>query len=210
MIDPFQAYIGDSDLSSALGMRRILRKLSSWASEYKCAVVLVGHLNKKSGQKELYRGLGSVDIMALARSVMQLEKTYEYSKYRTLKHVKASLTALADDLYFGINEKGEFEWSEDDGVYFRCENSIEEMPIDMRNLSGKKMELAGTTILQMLSDGQKPAKLIMDAVQRQGICSRTIKRAKIALNVLSIKKDGIWYWQLPNRNEQDKEYKNGV
>lgn len=48
VIDPFQAYIGDTDLSSAIGMRKILSRLSMWASTTNCAVILVGHFNKKS------------------------------------------------------------------------------------------------------------------------------------------------------------------
>ena len=32
VIDPFQAYLGDSDLTNATGMRRVMTKLSLWAS----------------------------------------------------------------------------------------------------------------------------------------------------------------------------------
>ena len=100
VIDPFQAYLGDSDMTSATGMRRIMTKLSLCASAYNCAVVLVGHMTKKSSAKELYRGLGSVDIVALARSVLQVEfseedpsvrycvcggkKEFSYKQYRGL------------------------------------------------------------------------------------------------------------------------------
>ena len=37
VIDPYQAYIGDTDLSSARGIRRIMRRLSMWATAYNCA-----------------------------------------------------------------------------------------------------------------------------------------------------------------------------
>jgi len=46
VIDPIQSYLGDADLSCIGGMRRILHRLSLWASAYDCAIVLVGHLNK--------------------------------------------------------------------------------------------------------------------------------------------------------------------
>ena len=36
--------------------------LTDIAGKYQCAVVLVGHMNKSSGGKDLYRGLGSIDI----------------------------------------------------------------------------------------------------------------------------------------------------
>lgn len=73
VIDPVQAYMGDSDLSNANSIRKIMRRLSMLAEVYNCAVVLVGHLNKKETSKDLYRSLGSIDIIAAARSVLQVE-----------------------------------------------------------------------------------------------------------------------------------------
>lgn len=197
VIDPFQAYLGDSDLSSAVGMRRVLRKLSIWASKYGCAVVLVGHLNKKSGQKELYRGLGSVDIMAVARSVLQLENVYENTNYRTLRHVKASLTTLADEIYFGKNEAGEFEWTSDKGVFFNLTDTAADSLQEKESNYGAKSELVEKILLQILSDGPKPAKSAVDFIKKKGVGDRTIKTVKSMMNVESVRKDGIWYWQLP-------------
>ena len=33
-----------------------MQRLGMWASAYDCAVVLIGHLNKKEGTKDLYAG----------------------------------------------------------------------------------------------------------------------------------------------------------
>lgn len=74
VIDPVQAYLGEADLANALSMRRVLRQLAQWAQSYDCAIVLVGHLNKREGSKDLYRGMGSIDLVAAARSVLQIEK----------------------------------------------------------------------------------------------------------------------------------------
>ena len=51
VIDPVQAYLGDNDISSITGMKRFSNQLSYWAEEYECAVVLIGHLNKRQGVK---------------------------------------------------------------------------------------------------------------------------------------------------------------
>lgn len=70
VIDPIQAYIGsDSDLQIAGRARKLMSRLGMWASTYDCAIVLIGHLNKKEGTKGLYRSLGSIDVVAAARSV---------------------------------------------------------------------------------------------------------------------------------------------
>ena len=55
VIDPIQAYLGnDSDLLIAGRARKLMQRLGMWASVYDCAVVLIGHLNKKEGSKDLY------------------------------------------------------------------------------------------------------------------------------------------------------------
>ena len=52
VIDPIQAYLGsDSDLQIAGRARKLMQRLGMWASVYDCAIVLIGHLNKKRGNK---------------------------------------------------------------------------------------------------------------------------------------------------------------
>lgn len=53
-------------------MRSTIRRLAEIAEKHQCAVVLVGHMNKSKGGKNLYRGLGSIDIAAIARSVLMI------------------------------------------------------------------------------------------------------------------------------------------
>ena len=78
VIDPIQAYLGsDSDLQIAGRARKLMRRLGMWAAGYDCAIVLIGHLNKKEGSKGLYRSLGSIDVVAAARSVLQVERDTE-------------------------------------------------------------------------------------------------------------------------------------
>lgn len=75
VIDPIQAYLGsDSDLQIAGRARKLMQRLGMWASVYDCAIVLIGHLNKKEGTKGLYRSLGSIDVVAAARSVLQVDR----------------------------------------------------------------------------------------------------------------------------------------
>lgn len=63
VIDPIQAYLGsDSDLQIAGRARKLMQRLGMWASVYDCAVVLIGHLNKKEGSKDLYRSFGSDNV----------------------------------------------------------------------------------------------------------------------------------------------------
>lgn len=68
-----------------------MQRLGMWASAYDCAVVLIGHLNKKEGTKDLYRSIGSVDVVAAARSVLQMEHAPENKDIRMVRQIKNNL-----------------------------------------------------------------------------------------------------------------------
>lgn len=52
ILDPLQAYLGaDVDMHRANQVRAIMSRLGAIAEKYGCAVVLIGHMNKASGQK---------------------------------------------------------------------------------------------------------------------------------------------------------------
>lgn len=71
ILDPIQAYLGGSmDMNRANEARDMTKKLASLAEKYRCAIVLVGHMNKAAGNKAAYRGMGSIDFFAVARSVL--------------------------------------------------------------------------------------------------------------------------------------------
>ena len=92
VIDPIQAYLGsDSDLQIAGRARKLMRRLGMWAAGYDCAIVLIGHLNKKEGSKGLYRSLGSIDVVAAARSVLQVERDAENRDIRIVHQSKTVL-----------------------------------------------------------------------------------------------------------------------
>ncbi len=68
------AFISGVDMGRAMDMRRIMSGLVKIAERTGCAIVCIGHNNKASGAKSLYRGLGSIDIAATARSVLTVHR----------------------------------------------------------------------------------------------------------------------------------------
>ena len=65
---------------------------------------------------------------------------------------------------------------------------------------GYKRTVAENLIHLSLEDGMKTAKSIFDKAQEQGISIRTLKTVKSTMPVRSLKKNGIWYWEM-NSNE---------
>lgn len=51
-------------------IRPVMKHIAEIAEKYRCAIILVGHMNKNSNGKSSYRGLGSIDFQAAARSVL--------------------------------------------------------------------------------------------------------------------------------------------
>lgn len=111
VIDPIQAFIPpDSDMQSATKMRAILRKLAATAEKYRCAVILIGHMNKGSGAKSLYRGLGSIDIAAIARSVLMISRDETRPNIRYMYPIKSSLAPEGPAVAFSFRTNGGLEW----------------------------------------------------------------------------------------------------
>ena len=190
VIDPVQAYLGDADISNATGMRKMLRQLAIWASHYKCAVVLIGHLNKKEGSKELYRSLGSIDIIAAARSVIQISASDDGSDTKVLQHIKSSLTPKGKDEYFVIDYQGCIRWLD--------QNEALSVSYDVPSLKTSKHMQAMDMILAELSSGPMKASAVQNKLVSWNLSERTLQTAKKELGVRSVRKGGVWYWELPN------------
>jgi len=85
IIDPLQAYLGAKvDMHRANEVRPIFKKLANVADRIDCAIVIIGHMNKNSGLKSLYRGLGSIDISAAARSILLVGRLRDEPNVRVM------------------------------------------------------------------------------------------------------------------------------
>ena len=75
VIDPLQAFLStNQDITRAKNMRPLFRDLGNIAERTGAAIVIIGHMNKSDKTKGIYRGLGSIDITAAARSVLLIGK----------------------------------------------------------------------------------------------------------------------------------------
>lgn len=196
VIDPIQAYLGEADIANASGMRRVLRQLSLWATMYDCAVVLIGHLNKRQSSKELYRSLGSIDLVAAARSVIQVEHIQD-DAISVVRHVKSSLSPKGRDLFFSIDASRKLEWLDIDPEKY--ENSDSSCFLQEKVT---KQARAADIISVMLADGPVAVSEIHAVLDKENISERTMVNMKKQMGIKSIKRDGAWYWQFPQSSEE--------
>ena len=103
VFDPLQAYLGaDVDMHRANEVRPVLAHLSKLAEQYGTAVVLIMHNSKTAQNKALYRALGSIDIPAVARSMLIMGRDPDDENCRVLCHEKSSLAPRGKSLLFKI------------------------------------------------------------------------------------------------------------
>lgn len=188
ILDPIQAYVGSNvDLNRANEIRPVLKQLGVVAEKYNCAIVLIGHMNKSSNSKSTYRGLGSIDFQATARSVLIVGRLKDKPSIRIIGHDKSSLAQEGKPMAFEIDEQG-FRW-------------IGEYDISMEDiLSGtgteSKMKLAENFLKDILKDGEKLQADVLSKSNLMGISKRVLDEAKKSIGVISIKKGKAWYWEL--------------
>ena len=110
ILDPIQAYLGGGmDMNRANEARDMTKKLGALAEKYQCAILLIGHMNKASGNKAAYRGMGSIDFFAVARSVLLVGRIEGEPNTRAVVQIKNNLAAFGHPKAFMLSEMG-FHW----------------------------------------------------------------------------------------------------
>ena len=166
ILDPLQAYLSqDSDMFSAGKMRGQLKQIADIAAKYNCAVVIIGHMNKASGEKNLYRGLGSIDIAAIARSVLMISKDKSDPSIRYMFPVKSSLAPEGCAIGFSLNRKSGLTWL--------GQRTIDTSQLrDYETVESKK-SLAARVIVEILNEQDTYSADIVKKLKTLGISERT-------------------------------------
>ena len=111
ILDPIQAYVGEkTDMNKANEIRPMFRRLAEIAERTGCAVILIGHLNKAAGGQSAYRGLGSIDFRAAARSVLLIGRVKREPNVRVIVHDKSSLAPEGKPIAFCLDPETGFSW----------------------------------------------------------------------------------------------------
>ncbi len=194
VIDPIQSYIENaSDLQIAGRIRKLLRRIGMWASAYNCAIVLISHLNKNESTKLLYRSLGSIDVVAAARSVLQVERDKENPNLRIVRQIKNNLGKIGEDIQFEISPEHGFQWKmRQRQVSFQ---TIKELSVE--DLPKSKQERTSLLLKNLLSEGAMESKEIQRILNQYGIGNKTMQNVKALLGIKSYRKMRKWYWIMP-------------
>jgi DNA repair protein RadA/Sms len=193
ILDPIQAYIGATvDMHRANEIRPVLKHLGIIAEKHNCAIILIGHMNKASGSKSTYRGLGSIEIQATARSVLLVARLRDKPNIRIMAHDKSSLAPAGDAIGF--------EMTEDNGMV--CigpyDITIDELLSGNEGRGKKKLDIAENFIKEYFGSNKViPSNEMMMEAAKRSIKRNTLLSAKKKLGIISDKEkaeDGTIYW----------------
>lgn len=195
VVDPIQAYLGASvDMHRANEVRPILAKLAVLAERYECVMLCIRHLSKGNASKALFRGMGSIDFSAAARSVLLVGADSQDESRKAMVHLKSSLAAAGNPVGYELSGDG-FTWT---GV-----SSVTALDILGQESNEEKGALDDATewLEEYLSDGPKMKALIDKEAERKQIKQRTLRRAKEKLKIRAFRPEGgknpPWSWELP-------------
>lgn len=198
VLDPIQAYLGDGvDMHRANEVRPIFKRLGQLAEQTGCAIVLVGHMNKMQGAKSAYRGLGSIDFRAAARSVLLVGRSKDDAETRVVVHDKSSLAPEGASILFSLHADTGFSWS---GF---CDTTASEL-LSGSSPAATKTEQAERLLLELLEKGEISSEELVRRSSALGISERTLKIAKQNQGVVSVRRGGRWYAKLPDTSQEGK------
>ncbi len=201
VIDPLAAYLGDGvNAHRDHDVRSALAGLAELADRLAFAVLLIRHLNKTPGGNPLYRGGGSIGLIAAARSGLLVapDPGDETAYRRILASTKSNLSAPPQSVAFHLERVGETVRVAWDGeTAHRAAELLAAADPDERSAR----EEARVFLREELATGRQLAEDLKRKASRMGIAERTLKRAKRDLGVNAEREgfstDGMWYWRLP-------------
>ena len=194
ILDPLQGYLGERmDMNRANETREVMKAIAKVAEKTGCAIILIGHLNKATGINSAYRGLGSIDFRAAARSVLVVGRIKNEPNTRIIVHDKSSLAPEGESLAFHLGDEEGFYWL-DGYEKFKADDLLSGASATRET----KTDIAENLIREMLSGGKEiPCEEIFQSAEQKGISRRTVNEAKKQIPELKTKKVSVnWAWSL--------------
>jgi hypothetical protein len=212
VLDPLTAFLDPGVCTNyEPSVRRALDPLARLAEARRCAVAMVRHLNKLAGGRALYRGGGSISLIATCRSAWlvaaDLEAPGEATGAgrpgrRVMAQVKNNLGPPQPSLAYEVRTAdgaapalawlGVSPWSADDLLASRRPAA----PAEARDAARGFLAAA-------LADGPLTSEQLWEQIADHGLSKRTLYRARKGLKITIIRRfrdrRPVSYWLLPHQ-----------
>lgn len=188
IIDPIVAYMGAKvDLFRANETREIMSGLGQIAEKYKCTIIAVRHLTKGGKDKSIYRGVGSIDITAAARSALMVGPHPEDANHRCICHIKSNLAPKGDTIEYSLDahRKNPFRFEGFNNL------TVEEVMRANPDAMGKDTnEEAEKFLKESLKKKSQTEEILYRDAEAVGISRKQLRQAAETLDIRKIKNKG--------------------
>lgn len=193
ILDPIQAYLGAKmDMNRANEARDMTKHLGQVAERTGCAIVLIGHMNKNAGGKVAYRGMGSIDFFAVARSVLLVGRVKGQENRRAMIQIKNNLAERGHAKSFVLTD-GVFTWKGDYDI------TEDELAGGFAPKTSKQEEAKDLLVSLSCTTKEAAVSQIQEKARDRGISWRTMEMVKKELQIKSKKVNNAWYWSLDSK-----------
>jgi hypothetical protein len=200
ILDPLAPLLGVSIVHEQ-AVRSGLVPLAQVAGDTHAAVVMVRNLNKSArGERAIYRGSGSIALIATARTAFLVGQAPEDDGLRVLACTKNNLAAFPPALAFrvtGLEGCPVIDWCGP------VDLTADDLVLVPARRHGEAIQEAKDFLTTLLRDGPCPSQEIYRRAHEAGIAERTLRRAGKSLNLdaQELHQDGRngWYWSLPHQ-----------
>lgn len=193
ILDPIQAYLGAKmDMNRANEARDMTKHLGQVAERTGCAIVLIGHMNKNAGGKVAYRGMGSIDFFAVARSVLLVGRVKGQENRRAMIQIKNNLAERGHAKSFVLTD-GVFTWKGDYDI------TEDELAGGFAPKISKQEEAKDLLVSLSCTTKEAAVSQIQEKARDRGISWRTMEMVKKELQIKSKKVNNAWYWILDSK-----------
>lgn len=194
IIDPIVAYMGAKvDLFRANETREIMSGLGLIAEKYSCSIIAVRHLTKGGKDKSIYRGVGSIDITAAARSALMVGPHPEEQNSRCICHIKSNLAPKGATIEYSLDphRKNPFRFEG-----FSDLTADEVMRANPDTITKGNNEEAEKFLIDTLKKKSQEESILYRDAEAVGITRKQLRQASENLEIRKIKSKGEIRWML--------------
>jgi hypothetical protein len=210
IIDPLFSYTGKVRLNDDNEIRSVTDPLTRLAEKFGCAIVGIRHINKSKGFGDARNaGLNGVGWRAAARSALLVGIDKETGK-TAIVQTKTNLSEKSKKAVGYKIDSAQITLTTGETIsapklFWTGESDLtaETMLSAMRSETTEEKSEKGDAISFLrdaLAKGKKPSVAVYREAKKIGISEATLKRAKAALGVKSVKHgsgEESWFWEMP-------------
>lgn len=176
IVDPISAYCGRTDSHKNAEVRSLLRPLGDLAAKHNVAIVAISHLRKGDGAA-IYRSMGSMAFTAAARAAFAVCRDPDDDGRRLFLPVKNNLGDDSGGLGYRLIGEGTTPavvWDAEPETRTADDIMTE---ASARRSAGNQGAEADALLQELLADGGKPSREILEAAREHGISEKGMRKA---------------------------------